>query len=292
MISRNTWADFVAGGYRMTQSLILLCVYTDSISSAGGMTAAIPTSPLDVVRTRLQSDFYQTHLVTAGLRNSAAFRPLPFLSSSILHFRETFQLLSSIYRVEGWRTLFKGLGPNLVGVVPSSAIKFYAYSNSKRVISQELFGGQETALVHLLAAATAGVATSTATNPIWLVKTRLQLDRSATEKTCRRYKNAFDCMVQVVRQEGIKGLYRGLGASYLGVTESTLHWVLYEQMKMVLKKGPDRNQTSWDQAIYLGGRIGAAGSSKLLAVLVTYPHEVIILSFPYLVENWLTTNRS
>jgi solute carrier family 25 protein 33/36 len=56
------------------------------------------------------------------------------------------------------------------------------------MISQQLFGGQDTALVHLLAAATAGIVISTATNPIWLVKTRLQLDRSgsAIEKTGRR----------------------------------------------------------------------------------------------------------
>jgi Mitochondrial carrier protein len=162
----------------------MLYTYTKSISRAGEMIAALLTPPLDVVRTRLQSDFYQAHLATAGCRNSQAFRPLLFFRSSLLRFRETFQLLSCIYRVEGWRTLFKCLGPNFVSVVPSSAIKFYTYSNSKRMISEELFGVQETALVHLITVATAGVATSTATNMIWLV-TRLPLDRSATEKTGR-----------------------------------------------------------------------------------------------------------
>lgn len=128
---------------------------------------ALLTSPLDVVRTRLQSDFYQPQLTASRtLPNSPTPRSLPLLHSSLLHFRETFQILFSIYRVEGWRTLFKGLGPNLAGIVPSSAIKFYIYSNSKRIISQEMYGGRETASVHLLAAATAGMITSTATNPI------------------------------------------------------------------------------------------------------------------------------
>jgi solute carrier family 25 protein 33/36 len=96
------------------------------------------------------------------------------------------------------------------------------------MISEEVFGGRETALVHLLAAATAGVATSTATNQIWFVKTRLWLNKSLAEKSGRmagrRYKNGLVCLIQVVRQEGVRGLYRGLSASYLGVTEIILHW--------------------------------------------------------------------
>ncbi|KAH8587340.1 mitochondrial carrier domain-containing protein [Bisporella sp. PMI_857] len=155
------------------------------------MTAALLTS-LDVVETRLQSDFYRPQLATPPFKNSPVYPPLSLFCFSASHFCETFLLLSSIYRVEGWRTFFKGIGPNLVGVVPSSAIKFYTYSNSKRIMLQDLFGGQETALVYLLAAAIAGVTTSTATNPIWLVKTRLQLNKSLVD---RRYKSAFDCMM-------------------------------------------------------------------------------------------------
>ena len=105
--------------------------------------------------------------------------------------------------------------------------------------------GQEAAWVHLLAAAAAGLVVSTATNPIWLIKTRLQLDKSRAEAgvmAAKRYKNSLDCTLQVTRQEGIRGLYRGLSASYLGVTESTLQWVLYEQMKMRLAKEEERER--------------------------------------------------
>ena len=37
--------------------------------------------------------------------------------------------------------------------------------------------------VHVVSALTAGVSVSTLTNPIWLIKTRLQLDRTHSSKT-------------------------------------------------------------------------------------------------------------
>ena len=250
------------------------------------MTSAVLTSPLDVLKTRLQSDFYQSQIQAA--RAAKHIPPLSALSlprSALLHFNETFQILFSIHRLEGWRALFKGLGPNLVGVVPARAINFFAYGNGKRIISQEYNHGQEAWWVNAAAAATAGVVTGTATNPIWLVKTRLQLDKSNAEKAGdlakRRYKNSLDCTLQTLRKEGITGLYRGLSASYLGVTESTLQWVLYEQMKVYLRNrearliASRRRPTARDRVVDWTGRVGAAGSAKFFAALVTYPHEVI-----------------
>lgn len=262
---RRPWAHFVAGGL-------------------GGMTAATLTSPLDVLKTRLQSNFYQEHLASA--RTAKGILPpsqLPFARAAWLHISETGQILAQIPKVEGWRALFKGLGPNLVGVVPARAINFWAYGNGKRVYSNLLFNGQETAGVHLLSAATAGIITGTATNPIWLVKTRLQLDKQTAglEGKGRQYRNAWDCVRQTVRTEGVRGLYRGLSASYLGVSESTLQWVLYEQAKSSLTaraldlERSGRTPTLWDRTIEWTGKLGAAGGAKFCAALITYPHEVV-----------------
>lgn len=186
-----------------------------------------------------------------------------------------------MYKLEGWRAYFKGIGPTLSGTVPASALKFYTYGNTKRILSNELNNGRETAWVHLLAAATAGVVVSTATNPLWVVKTRLQLDRSSR----RGQKGSMDCARQILQQEGVRGLYRGLTASYLGVAESTLQWVLYEQMKLFLAREElSLSQESvWDKAAGWSMRLGAAGGAKLVAALIMYPHEVCLLKpFPSL----------
>ncbi|KAF1841446.1 mitochondrial carrier [Cucurbitaria berberidis CBS 394.84] len=260
----KSWTHFVAGGL-------------------GGMASATLTAPLDVLKTRLQSTYYQQHL--AAMRTARGLPPIETMSfarSSILHIRETGEILWQVPKAEGWRALFKGLGPNLIGVVPARAINFYAYGNGKRLISTHFNNGQEAAWVHLCSAAAAGVVTGTATNPIWLVKTRLQLDKNThADGRGRQYKNALDCTMQTIRKEGVRGLYRGLTASYLGVTESTLQWVLYEQMKLSLARREERVAASgrpptvWDQTVELTGKVSAAGAAKFVAALITYPHEVV-----------------
>lgn len=260
----KSWAHFVAG-------------------ALGGTAAATLTAPFDVLKTRLQSDYYHQQLLASrAARGVPSPSSMSFTRSALLHFRETFQILFAIPRTEGYRALFKGLGPNLIGVVPARAINFYTYGNGKRVLSTYFNDGKESAWVHLCAAATAGIVTGTATNPIWLVKTRLQLDKNnAKAQGGRQYKNALDCTMQTIRQEGIRGLYKGLTASYLGVSESTMQWVLYEQMKLGLANRQQRLEASgrepsvWDKTVQWTGGVGAAGFAKFIATILTYPHEVV-----------------
>ncbi|CAO3617430.1 unnamed protein product [Cunninghamella blakesleeana] len=229
----------------------------------GGLAGAICTSPLDVVKTRLQSTFYQNIPQHNTLRSNFIFG----------HFIETGRLLVRIKQVEGLRGYFKGLGPNLVGVIPARSINFYTYGNGKKLYT-ELNHGKETPMVHLLSAATAGIITATLTNPIWVIKTRLQLQGNN-----RRYGNSFECIMHIFRSEGIRGLYKGMSASYLGVAEGTIQWVIYEQLKQ--KWAISNNSVS--SGTKVGGKspqewmgnLGAAAISKFVAACISYPHEVL-----------------
>lgn len=198
------------------------------------------------------------------------------------HFRSNIQILASIQHNEGWRGFYRGLGTSLAGIVPAASVKFWVYGNSKRLGAHILGRNKDDAIVHAAAAVAAGVATATATNPIWVVKTRLQLEKSATGALAdRRYKNSIDCARQVLQKEGMGGLYRGLSASYLGSVETVLHLVLYEQLKLRFSQALKGLNTKNEKASELAHWIstgGAAGSAKLIAVLATYPHEVCRLS--------------
>ncbi|ODQ82181.1 hypothetical protein BABINDRAFT_31139 [Babjeviella inositovora NRRL Y-12698] len=259
------WVHFVAGGI-------------------GGMAGAIFTCPLDVVKTRLQSSEYremykhQSVKITAnskGIRST--FITNNPLTQAGVHVSETMGIIGNVYKTEGFRALFKGLGPNLVGVIPARSINFFTYGVSKDVLSQYLNGGKESTYIHLLAGISAGIVTSTATNPIWLIKTRLQLDKAKN----KAYKNSWDCFTSILKYEGAGALYRGLSASYLGSVESTIQWVLYEQMKSLINERSLKNhqegkvRTSWDSVMEWSQRSGAAGAAKFFASLITYPHEVV-----------------
>jgi hypothetical protein len=58
---------------------------------------------------------------------------------------------------EGPRGLFRGLGPNLVGVAPSRAIYFWSYSTTKKGLNRRLpKSNRDTPFVHVVSAASAG----------------------------------------------------------------------------------------------------------------------------------------
>jgi solute carrier family 25 protein 33/36 len=140
----------------------------------GGTVAAIVTCPLEVVKTRLQSSViaFQPVSTPALVTNAGVLQA----STTSVSMRpgNTFKCMRHIFQTEGPRSLFKGLSPTLVGVAPARAIYFAAYSQAKQGFNNIL--RSDSPQVHLCSATCAGVTQATITNPIWMVRTRLQLD--------------------------------------------------------------------------------------------------------------------
>lgn len=82
---------------------------------------------------------------------------------------------------------------------------------------------------HILSASCAGFVSSTATNPIWFVKTRLQLDYDSRSKM-----NVRQCIQKIYETNGLRGFYKGITASYFGISETVVHFVIYEALKKKL----------------------------------------------------------
>ncbi|XP_073961783.1 replication in mitochondria 2 isoform X2 [Choristoneura fumiferana] len=176
------------------------------------------------------------------------------------------QCIRHIVQTEGPKALFKGLGPNIVGVAPSRAIYFCTYSQAKAILNQNI--APDTPIVHLSAASAAGFVSCTMTNPIWFVKTRLQLDGQNV--------TAVQCIKRIYTKMGIKGFYKGITASYMGISETVVHFVLYEGVKARLMAARTADGIPPDQRSpkdFL--EFMAAGAfSKTVASCIAYPHEV------------------
>ena len=242
-----SWAHFVAGG-------------------VGAMMGALATCPLEVVKTRLQARENKEVLAKANENTKFGLR--------------TLRQLQILYQEQGIRSLYRGLAVNLAGVVPARALYFGTYSVVKRNFEQayhtdkhtvwvgivKICGLQERdSLKNWLSAVCAGFVTITATNPLWFIKTRMQLQTAGV----RNYVNTLDCIIQVYRTEGIRAFFRGMGASYIGISESSLQFMLYEEFKKLVKankKGKDMNPAE---------TLAASSVAKMIAAIVTYPHEVL-----------------
>lgn len=114
----------------------------------GGTVGAILTCPLEVVKTRLQSSsitLYVSEVQLSTVNGASVARVSP---PGPLH------CLKLILEREGPRSLFRGLGPNLVGVAPSRAIYFAAYSTAKEKLNGVL--EPDSTQVHMVSAGMAG----------------------------------------------------------------------------------------------------------------------------------------
>ena len=87
----------------------------------------------------------------------------------------------------------------------------------------------------------------------------------------------WKCMKKTYRQEGVRGFYRGLSASYYGVLETIIHFVIYERLKRHLRENPmfhtSNTQPNHEQNNVFDFMV-AAGFSKTVASICAYPHEV------------------
>lgn len=227
-----------------------------AISGAlAGFISGVMVCPLDVTKTRLQ---------VQGL--DRAENP---------YYKGIFGTMNTIVKDEGARGLYKGLVPILLGYFPTWTIYFSVYEFSKDFYPR-LFPGSDF-VSHSCSAITAGAVSTTLTNPIWVVKTRLMLQSNlgpySTQYTGTI--NAFRC---IWNQEGIRAFYRGLVPSLLGLFHVAIHFPVYEKLKLKFKcySLKDHNDNNRGHSeIHLPNLIAASSVSKMIASGLTYPHEIL-----------------
>lgn len=152
-------------------------------------------------------------------------------------------------------------------------------------------------MVNLWSSIIAGASSTIATNPIWVIKTRLMSqsgghDRSGfslfpkgtNTPTSRptlhqpwHYRSTLDAARKMYTTEGLLSFYSGLTPALLGLTHVAVQFPAYEFLKVkftgrAMGAAPVAGQ---DEKAHWLGILSASIMSKILASSATYPHEVI-----------------
>ncbi len=136
-------------------------------------------------------------------------------------------------------------------------------------------------LANVYASLAGGACSTMATNPIWVIKTRLMSQSSSRFKVNHsrppwHYRNTLDAARKMYRTEGMLSFYSGLTPALLGLTHVAIQFPLYEVFKQKFT-GIDtgRNETDEDRNHHFYGLSLAVFLSKVCASTATYPHEVV-----------------
>ncbi|KAL6541806.1 hypothetical protein OROGR_011292 [Orobanche gracilis] len=124
---------------------------------------------------------------------------------------------SRIVREEGVRAFWKGNLVTIAHRLPYSSISFYAFEHFKNLLQVILGVSQGDNIsadlcIRLLGGGLAGVTAAYVTYPLDLVRTRL-----AAQTNVIYYRGIWHALHTISKEEGIFGLYKGLGATLLGV---------------------------------------------------------------------------
>ncbi|GAM20183.1 hypothetical protein SAMD00019534_033580, partial [Acytostelium subglobosum LB1] len=177
------WANLIAGG-------------------VAGIIGASTVFPIDMIKTRLQTQ-----------------KPLP---DGTLKYNGIADCYRKIVANEGgMRALYRGLSANLVGITPEKALKLAVNDLLRNKLQGD--APQIALWQEVLAGGGAGFCQVVATNPMEIVKIRMQVSGEAGKKAT---------LGEVVSELGLRGLYKGTAATLLrDVPFSMVYFSIYGRLK-------------------------------------------------------------
>ncbi|XP_044726555.1 calcium-binding mitochondrial carrier protein Aralar1 isoform X2 [Chrysoperla carnea] len=213
---------------------ILESTYRFTLGSISGAVGATAVYPIDLVKTRMQNQ-----------------RTGSFIGE--LMYRNSFDCFKKVIRHEGFFGLYRGLLPQLMGVAPEKAIKLTVNDLVRDKFMNK--NGYLPMYAEVLAGACAGASQVVFTNPLEIVKIRLQV---AGEIAGGSKVSALG----VVKDLGLFGLYKGARACFMrDVPFSAIYFPMYAHTKAALA---DENGYNHPLTLLLAGAIAGVPAASLV----------------------------
>jgi len=156
----------------------------------GGAVQVLVGQPFDLVKVRMQTGQYPS----------------------------MYQTVTQTLKNEGVRAFYKGTSAPLLGVGACVSVQFYAFHETKR----QLAPWSATPAGIYTSGAVAGLANTVVTAPVEHVRILMQAQRSNHGK----YSGAIDAARSILRQHGLRTLYRGFTVTALREVQAYGTWFL------------------------------------------------------------------
>ncbi|KAI9634692.1 putative mitochondrial inner membrane citrate transporter [Dioszegia hungarica] len=150
---------------------------------AGMMEAVIAVTPSETIKTKMIEDSKLAQPRFNGMAHG----------------------IRTIVAEEGYRGLYRGVGPVILRQGANSAVRFSSYSTLKQLAQGSVVAGSQLpGWMTFGIGATAGVITVYTTMPFDVVKTRMQ-----SLKAKQEYRNALHCAYRIATEEGVLRFWKG-----------------------------------------------------------------------------------
>ncbi|KAJ5218293.1 mitochondrial carrier [Penicillium cinerascens] len=191
-----------------------------------GITSVTVTYPLDIVRTRLS--IQSASFAELGQRDQN--QKLPGMFTTMVR----------IYKTEGGMiALYRGIVPTVAGVAPYVGLNFMTYESVRKYLTPD---GEKNPSPsrRLLAGAISGAVAQTCTYPFDVLRRRFQINTMSGMGY--KYSSIWDAVRMIVAEEGLRGLFKGIGPNLLKVAPSMASsWFSFELTRDFLVSMGDRD---------------------------------------------------
>ncbi|CAG9786243.1 unnamed protein product [Diatraea saccharalis] len=179
-----------------------------------GSLAQLIASPTDLVKVQMQAEG----------RKVLQGKPLRFKTCS--------QAYAVLYSEGGLKGFWRGAVPNVQRAALVNMGDLAAYDYSKQFLIRE-FGMADNALVHAVAAFSAGFVAAVLGMPADVMKTRLMNQPVGPDGRGKLYRGMIDCFQQSVRNEGIMSLYKGFLPLWMRLGPwALINWIAFENIML------------------------------------------------------------
>ncbi|KAI3690602.1 hypothetical protein L2E82_48728 [Cichorium intybus] len=193
------------------------------------------------------------------------------------HSLGVYQSLKRLLKHEGLPGFYKGNGASVLRIIPYAALHFMTYEQYRCWVLDNYTALGTGPVVDLLAGSAAGGTAVLCTYPLDLARTKLAYQIVDTKAslgngsksiiTQPRYTGIKNVLQSVYREGGMRGLYRGVGPTLIGILPyAGLKFYIYEELK---RRVSEEHQTSIMMRLSCGALAGLLGQT------FTYPLDVV-----------------